>query len=125
VLALVRDRGLTARTIIMAFEAPTIERVRQLDPTIRTAFLVDADRVERARAGAHEIVRWTQETGATALGIDRRVLDAAVVTATRRAGLVLATWTVNKEAHLRRVIQLGVDIVISDRPDLALRLVGR
>jgi glycerophosphoryl diester phosphodiesterase len=38
---------------------------------------------------------------------------------------VLATWTVNEDADLRRVIQLGVDIVISDRPDLALRLVGR
>jgi glycerophosphoryl diester phosphodiesterase len=125
VLALVRDRGLTARTIVMAFEAPTIERVRQLDPAIRTAFLVDGDRVEHARAGADEIVRWTQETGATALAIDRLVLDAAVVRAARRAGLVLATWTVNEDADLRRVIQLGVDIVISDRPDLALRLVGR
>jgi glycerophosphoryl diester phosphodiesterase len=32
---------------------------------------------------------------------------------------------VNEEADLRRVIALGVDVVITDRPDLALRLTGR
>lgn len=125
VLALLRDRGMTTRTIIMAFEAPTIERVRQLDPTVRTAFLVGRRRVERAGAGGAEIVRWAQQAGATALGIDHRALDAAVMTAARRAGMAVAAWTVNDEADLRRVIGLGVDIAISDRPDLALRLTGR
>jgi glycerophosphoryl diester phosphodiesterase len=35
----------------------------------------------------------------------------------------VAAWTVNREADIRRIVGLGVDIVISDRPDLALRLV--
>jgi glycerophosphoryl diester phosphodiesterase len=125
VLALLRDRGLTARTIVMAFEAPTIERVRQLDATIRTALLVERRRGARRAVAADEAVRRTQEAGATALGISHRLLDAAVMTAARRAGIRVAAWTVNDEADLRRVIGLGVDIVISDRPDLALRLTGR
>ena len=53
------------------------------------------------------------------------IVDGAVAAAARRARLMLAAWTVNGEADLRRVIALGVDIVISDRPDLALSLVGR
>ncbi|MGH7309763.1 MAG: glycerophosphodiester phosphodiesterase, partial [Candidatus Rokuibacteriota bacterium] len=65
------------------------------------------------------------ELGAAAVGFNHRLVDADVTTAARRAGLVLAAWTVNEEADLRRVISLGVDIVISDRPDLALRLAGR
>jgi glycerophosphoryl diester phosphodiesterase len=125
VLALLRDRGLTARTIVMAFEAPTIERMRQLDPAIRTALLVERRRGARRPVAPDEVVRRTQEAGATALGIDHRLLDAAVMTAARRAGIRVAAWTVNDEADLRRVIGLGVDIVISDRPDLALRLTGR
>lgn len=125
VLALLRERDLGARTFVMAFESPTIERVRQLDSTIRTVLLVGRGRVERARAGAGEVVRWTREVGATALGIDHRVLDADVMAAARRAGLTVATWTVNDQADIRRVIGLGVDIVISDRPDLARQLSGR
>ena len=125
VLALLRERGLVDRTFVMAFESPTIERVRQLDSTIRTVLLVERRRVERARAAAEEIVRWTREAGATALGIDHRALDADVMVAARRGGLMVAVWTVNEAADIRRVIGLGVDIVISDRPDLARQLSGR
>ena len=51
--------------------------------------------------------------------------DAALVAAARGAGLRVAAWTVNEEADIRRVLGLGVDVVISDQPDLALRLAGR
>jgi glycerophosphoryl diester phosphodiesterase len=47
------------------------------------------------------------------------------VAAAREAGLRLAAWTVNAESDIRRVLDLGVAIVISDQPDLALRLAGR
>ena len=121
VLALVRGRGLMERVIIMAFETPTVERIRALDATVRTALLVSRTRAER-NGPAREAVRWTTDAKATELGIDHRALDAAVVAAARAAGVRVAAWTVNEEADLRRVIGLGVDIVISDRPDLARRL---
>jgi glycerophosphoryl diester phosphodiesterase len=125
ILTTLRDRGLAARTFVMAFEAPTVARVRQLDPNIRTVLLVARGQVERSRTSADAVVRWVREAKATALGIDHRALDAHVVATARRAGLTVATWTVNAEADIRHVISLGVDIVISDRPDLALRLGGR
>jgi glycerophosphoryl diester phosphodiesterase len=124
-LAALRQRGLAGRTFVMAFEAPTIARIRQLDPDIRTVLLVARGQLERSRTTADEVVRWAGDVKATALGIDHRAVDAQVVAAARRAGLMLATWTVNAEADIRHVIGLGVDIVISDRPDLALRLGGR
>jgi glycerophosphoryl diester phosphodiesterase len=44
-----------------------------------------------------------------------------VVSAARVAGIRLAAWTVNEEADIRRMVDLGVDIM-SDRPDLVKRL---
>jgi glycerophosphoryl diester phosphodiesterase len=32
---------------------------------------------------------------------------------------------VNEESDMRRLIALGVDVLTSDRPDLALRALGR
>ncbi len=125
VLALVRARGLAGRTVIMAFEPDTVRRIRALDPSIRTTLLVGKGRVERERVPAREAVRWTREVGATDLGIDYRILDPSVVEAARAAGLGVGAWTVNDEADLRTVIASGVNIVTSDRPDLALRLLGR
>lgn len=125
VLALVRARGLAERTVVMGFEPETVRRLRALDPSIRTALLVSKWRLEREWVPARETVRWTRELGATHLGIDHRVLTADVLESARAAGIVVAAWTVNEETDLRRVIAAGAGVVISDRPDLALRLVGR
>jgi len=117
VLALVHARGLRDRTVIMAFQPETLQRVRALDPTIRTLLLVG-----RAAGDGVAAVSAAGALGASDVGLDHRLVDRAVVDAARASRLTLAAWTVNTEADLRRVIDLGVAIVISDRPDLALKL---
>jgi glycerophosphoryl diester phosphodiesterase len=124
-LALVRARGLVARVIVMAFEDDTIRRVRALEPTIRTALLVGRGRLDRARVPSSEAVRWTTDVGASHLGIEHGALDAGLVEAARTAGVHVAAWTVNDEAAMRRAIDLGAEVVISDRPDVVLRLLAR
>jgi glycerophosphoryl diester phosphodiesterase len=125
VLALIRARGLLARTTIQAFQADTIRRLRELEPTARTMFLVGRGDVERDRARPAEAVRRARELGATDLGMNHRLIDGDVVAAARAAGIRLAAWTVNDESDIRRMIDLGVDLVMSDRPDLAKRLARR
>jgi len=116
-LALLRSRHMAERTLVMAFEPETVARVRELDPAIRTVLLVGR------RDGVRSAVKRATSLGASAVGYDFRALDADLVAATRAAGLTVAAWTVNEETDIRRIVALGVDIVISDRPDLALRLV--
>ena len=115
-LALLRARRMAERTLVMAFEPETVRRVRELDPAIRTVALV------WRRQGVRASVRQALALGASAIGYDFRHLDADRVAATRKAGLMVGAWTVNEESDIRRVIELGVDVVISDRPDVALRL---
>jgi glycerophosphoryl diester phosphodiesterase len=62
------------------------------------------------------------EAGAADLGIDFRFIDQRLVAAARAAGVRLAAWTVNTDDDLRRMGALGVDLVMSDRPDRARRL---
>jgi len=124
-LALVSARGLHERVIVMAFEAPTLRRVRALDPTIRMALLVGKSRVSRENARAGDLVKWARDVGATHLGVEHPAVDAALLGAARDAGLQVAAWTANEERDIRRLVDLGVGLVISDRPDLALTLVGR
>jgi glycerophosphoryl diester phosphodiesterase len=124
VLALLRERELAGRVLVMAFERETISRMRALDPQMRTVLLIGRGQVQRERVWPAESVRWAVGLGTTAVGFNHRLIDADVVAACRNAGLLLAAWTVNAEADIRRVIDLGADIVISDRPDLARRLAG-
>jgi glycerophosphoryl diester phosphodiesterase len=124
-LALVEARGLRDRVIVMAFEAPTLTRVRALDASIRMALLVSKTRVSRESARAGDLVKWARDAGATHLGVEHPVATAELVKAAHEAGLKVAAWTANAEADIRRILDAGVDVVISDRPDLALTLVGR
>jgi glycerophosphoryl diester phosphodiesterase len=125
VLALIRARGLLARATIQAFQADTIRRLRELEPAARTMLLVGRGDVERDRARPAEAVRRARELGATDLGMNHRLIDADVVAAARAAGVRLSAWTVSDESDIRRMIDLGVDLVMSDRPDLARRLARR
>lgn len=40
-------------------------------------------------------------------------------------GLVVIPWTVNEEARMRELIGMGVDGIITDYPDVLLRMLGR
>ena len=40
-------------------------------------------------------------------------------------GIELHVWTVNKEEDMRRLIDLGVDGIMSDDPELLMKMLGR
>jgi glycerophosphoryl diester phosphodiesterase len=124
VLRLVRARGLLARVTIQAFHRATIGRLHALQRDVRTMLLVSRRQLED-RGAPSEAVRWAREAGASDLGIEFRVVDAALVSAARDARIRLSVWTVNEEPDIRRMIDLGVDVIMTDRPDLALRATGR
>jgi len=45
-----------------------------------------------------------------------RVVSPRFIRAAHRAGLLVETWTINDEADMRRLLDWGVDALITDRP---------
>ncbi len=125
VLALLRSRGMLPRVTVQSFDPATIARVRALDPAVRTMLLVGRGRVEQERAQPGDAVGWARAAGATDLGMDHRLIDAGVVATARKAGIRLSAWTVNEDADLRRMLELGVDVIMTDYPDRAKRILAR
>lgn len=125
VLGLLTARGLLARATVQAFAPETIRRLHELAPGARTMLLVGRGRVDAARVPSTAAVQWARDVGATDLGIDHRLVDGAVVEAARQASVKLSVWTVNDENDIRRFVELGVDVIMSDRPDVVQRLRAR
>jgi glycerophosphoryl diester phosphodiesterase len=123
VVGLVRAHDLAARTVVMAFEPATLARLREVDPALRTVLLVGSPLARRRHAAAS--VHRATELGTWGIGFHHRLVDAESVAASRAAGLAVAAWTVNDPIDLHRVLEAHPDVVISDRPDLALRELGR
>ena len=55
---------------------------------------------------------------------DLVVVDDVLVEAAHRAGLALHVWTINDPAEMGRLVDLGVDGVISDLPTALVSVVG-
>jgi glycerophosphoryl diester phosphodiesterase len=66
-----------------------------------------------------------EDTGATVLWEDQAMIDAALVEAVHGGGYRVFAWTVNTEDDMRRLVELGVDGVCSNFPDVARRAVER
>ena len=58
---------------------------------------------------------------AVGMNVGSRRLTAAAVTAIKRAGYLLAVWTVNDPEEARVLVGMGADCIITDRPDVILR----
>jgi len=122
VVALLLGHGFLDRASVQSFDEPTLRRVRALAPGLRTMLLVSRVRVAAQGAGGADVVRWARDVAATDLGVDFRLIDGDLMTAARAAGIRVAAWTVNADDDLRRMAALGVDLVMSDRPDRARQL---
>jgi glycerophosphoryl diester phosphodiesterase len=121
-MAAVAESGLSARTTLMAFNPDVLRRLGELAPGQRRSLLVGAGHVTMAQATPVDTIEWARELGATDVGLEHTLIDDRVVARARSAGLSLGVWTVNDEAAIVSALQLGVDALTTDRPDLALRL---
>ncbi|MFQ5623541.1 MAG: glycerophosphodiester phosphodiesterase family protein, partial [Paracoccaceae bacterium] len=53
------------------------------------------------------------------------VCDSRFVAAAHASGSQVHVWTVNEEKSIVRLLELGVDGIVTDRPDVALQALGR
>jgi glycerophosphoryl diester phosphodiesterase len=52
-------------------------------------------------------------------GVNEELRDSC-----RRSGLALYTWTVERDADIQRLIELGVDGICTNLPDRAVKLLA-
>jgi len=122
----VLDRyGMAGSTVLMAFEPETWHRVRELRSDAMAGALYSRGILRSMRSSLARELEAARRAGVGLVGLQHSLVDADTVAAARAAGLTLAVWTVNEADAMRRFLHANVDIVITDRPDLAKTLLGR
>ena len=117
----VRAAGAVDRVAIGSFYADALRTVRRCEPAIATG----AAKEETRWALYRSWVGWTiGETPYREFQVPERsgltpVVTRRFVSAAHRAGIAVKVWTVNAPADMRRLVSIGVDGLITDRPDLA------
>jgi glycerophosphoryl diester phosphodiesterase len=129
-IAEVRRAGMAGRTSIQSFDWRTLQVVQQEAPEIPTVYLSTArtlapvdGKPTPCTAGidpaAHggSVPRMVRAAGGKVWSPSIGALTAAQVAEAHALCLNVMEWTVNDEATITRMLDLGVDGIISDRPD--------
>ena len=122
ILALLEAHRMVEKTLVISFDIDELMRLRQLHPTVRLGGLLSARQVSEGRSIA-TLLEEVVAAKAQLAGFQHTLLTVDVIAAARQRGLMVAAWTVDDETIMQRMLELGIDILISDRPDLAKRLV--
>ncbi len=113
------DLGITNRTIIQSFDPAILETVHAERPDIVLAFLVENN--DGLKKNLARLTFKPDIYSPHFSQVDKKLLEAL-----READIELVVWTVNEKKDIRRMLDLGVDGVISDYPDrVAMEIDGR
>lgn len=105
-----------AGVFVSSFLPESIAAFREVCPGIPAGFLVDW------RTDAMAGLRSAAELGCATYHPFVTQVDASLVDAARSAGLGLHVWTVNADDDIDNMGRLGVEAVITDRVEAALRI---
>lgn len=96
---------------VMSFSLLALVRMRGLAPQVPLVYLVEQSTPRLSWDGS-------LPTGVNIVGLDMRIVrrTPALVRAHQRRGHEVYVWTVNEPEDVERCVDLGVDVMISDRP---------
>lgn len=115
VIATIDSLGLAERCIVQSFDPAVLEVVHAERPDLTLAFLVEnGDGLEK------NLARLSFSPAIYSPSFE--LVDEALLKELRKRDIELVVWTVNEEVDIRRMLDLGVDGIITDHPERALRL---
>jgi glycerophosphoryl diester phosphodiesterase len=141
----IRAAGMARRATLQAFDWRALQAAQKLAPEIETVYLTAQQRfldnvctgpgagvptlaADECGASAwtagfqlkalRSVPRMVKAAGGAVWSPEYRDIDPARLHEARELGLRVVVWTVNDPAQIARMLDLGVDGIISDRPDL-------
>jgi glycerophosphoryl diester phosphodiesterase len=136
----IRKAGMVQRAQILSFDWRTLKVVQRIAPEIPTVYL-SAQRpfLDNIAASAPEPSAWTaglkyadhqsvpkmvKAAGGSFWSVYFGDVDAAKVKEAQSLGLKVLVWTINDAPTMERMLDLGVDGLITDRPDIARKVLA-
>lgn len=125
---LLRDQGATERVMVGSFHGGALAQFRRSCPEVATSASQNEVIVFLALEKLRLSAILTPQYEALQVPISQYnipIVGRHFVDAAAARGVDVQVWTVNDEATMSELVGLGVNGLITDRPDRALRVLGR
>jgi glycerophosphoryl diester phosphodiesterase len=140
-IAEIRKAGMEKRATVQSFDWGTLNVVKRIAPGIATVCLttqqgsddnIGADQPGPSpwlggldvHAFGGSVPQLVKAAGAAVWSPDHTDLSAAALAESHALGLLVVPWTANDPDDMARLIDMGVDGLISDRPDILRRVLA-
>jgi glycerophosphoryl diester phosphodiesterase len=138
-LDLLKAEEFSGRVMVQSFDWRTLQLVQKLAPAIPTVYLtvqagsaptIFLDKASVWTAGFdpaehdNSLPRTIKAAGGAIWSPFSGDVTPALISESHALGLAVVVWTVNKPADMARLIDMGVDGIISDHPDLLRKVAG-
>jgi len=134
-IEVLRKGGFAKRATIQSFDWTILQIVQKLAPDITGVYLTSGyNEDDTLNIGKAEPSKWSdpfnvnsyggsvvkaiKAAGGTIWSPDSRGLTAAQINEAREAGISTIVWTVNDKTEMAKLIDMGVDGIITDYPDM-------
>jgi glycerophosphoryl diester phosphodiesterase len=132
-IAEIRNAGMERRTMVQSFDWRTLQVIQKEAPEIRTMYLSTPRTLAPAGRGrpspwvagfapelqlGSSVPKAIHAAGGRIWGPHHEFLTAEQLAEARALGIKVIPWTINDPAMMVKLIDMGVDGIISDRPDL-------
>lgn len=134
----IREHGMSERVQILSFDWRTLQLVQKLAPGMPTVYItaqlptldnlgIKSGQPSAWTAGFQHgqhgsVPRMIKAAGGSHWSSFWRELDAQKVREAQRLGIKVLAWTVNDRQSMGQMLDLGVDGLVTDRPDIAADL---
>ncbi len=116
VVALVMKMGLSDRVLLSSFNPIALIKAQRASEKIRCAAII---------GGGPKIVRRLIEafTNYFALHPEVSLVNQGMINKHHSTGNKVNVWTVNEESDMKKLLSMGVDGLITDKPDIAKKVI--
>ena len=113
VVEIIEEYDIKKSCYVTSFSYQALKRVKELDPKIKTALI----------AHIAPSTVYSQMDYIDAISVNYLFINQSVVNNAHRSGKKVFVWTVDRSGPMKKMISLGVDNIITNRPDKAVEVV--
>ncbi len=106
---LLAEYDMTDSCYITSFSYHALKAVKKTDPAIKTALI----------ANVATTAIYSQLKDIDAVSLNHIFVNRNIVSSAHKSGKKVFVWTVNEKSDIERMVSMGVDNIITDRPDSA------
>lgn len=145
-MEVINEKKIIKRVIIQSFDVRTLQILHQTQPSVKLSLLVQGnmklseEQLKKYGLSAKEVEDYFKQMSTKKGGLEEDLknlgfvpdiyspyysgVDAALVTKVHDKKMLILPWTVDKEEDMLALAKIGVDGIITNSPDVLIRLFG-